>query len=294
MINRVTNTSVGQSTLVNLQRNLQAMASLQARLSSGKTVTKPSDDPAAAADILRINQNSAASEQYARNADNGNSWLTTIDTALQGAVVDLRRARDLTVQGQNAAMSTTAKEALATEIEGIRDGLMERANAQYMNRSVFAGTSNAASAFDPTTFAWNGVPGSSVQRRLSDATTVQVDTDGSKVFGQGASSVFALMDKIASDLRSGAAPPPHQSALDTSIDNMLTELASVGARENQVQDAQTQIAADTQNQKTQLSGVQDIDLAATILDLQQQQTTYQAALGAAAKVLEPSLLNFVH
>lgn len=294
MINRVTNSSVSQSTLVNLQRNLQAMASLQARLSSGKTVTKPSDDPAAAADILRINQSSAASDQYARNADNGNSWLTTIDTALQGAVVDLRRARDLTVQGENAAMSTTAKEALATEIEGIRDGLMERANTQYMNRSVFAGTSNAVSAFDPTTFAWNGVPGSSVQRRLSDATTVQVDSDGSKVFGQGASSVFALMDKIASDLRSGADPTTNLAAVDTSINTMLTELASVGARENQVQDAQSSIAADTQNQKSQLSGVQDIDLAATILDLQQQQNTYQAALGAAAKVLEPSLLNFIH
>jgi flagellar hook-associated protein 3 FlgL len=74
---------------------------------------------------------------------------------------------------------------------------------------------------------------------------------------------------------------------------MQAQLADVGARYNrlvQLGQTATNRAADLQ---TSLSDVEDIDLPKTIMELQLQQTAYQVALAAAAKVLQPSLQDFL-
>ncbi|HEV7962737.1 MAG TPA: flagellar hook protein, partial [Actinoplanes sp.] len=44
---------------------------------------------------------------------------------------------------------------------------------------------------------------------------------------------------------------------------------------------------------SQLSDVEDVDLPKTIMEMQLQQTAYQAALAASAKVIQPSLIDFL-
>lgn len=294
MINRVTHTTIQRSTLANLQVNLSRMADLQAQMSSGKKINVASDDPAGASDSMRLRNEQRTAVQYARNADNGNSWLTMVDAALQNSTTALRRARDLTVQGTNGAMGATSREALAVEIEGIRDTLIEQANTTYMGRSVFAGTSNAGFAFDEATYQFTGTAGSAVERRIASQTAVRVDSDGGAVFGDGPNSVFALLDKVAADLRDPTADPSaNLNAIDERMNAFVTELSGVGARQKQVLTAQQKIQEQVQMAKSQLSAVEDIDIAEVILELQMQEVAYQGALGAAAKVLQPSLMDFL-
>jgi len=170
MIPRVTHLTVQRQTLSNLQGNLTAMADLQAQLSSGKKITVPSDDPAGASDVLRLRGEQRALTQYSRNATDGDSWLTTVDSALQASLTAMRRARDLTIQGGNGGLGQSSRDALAADIEGVRATIMDQANASYSGRTVFAGTSDAGFAFDPganpldppaVKYAWHGVAGSS-------------------------------------------------------------------------------------------------------------------------------------
>ncbi|AEE44800.1 flagellar hook-associated protein FlgL [Cellulomonas fimi] len=302
MIPRVTHLTVQRQTLANLQGNLTSMADLQSKLSSGKKITVPSDDPAGASDVLRLRGEQRALTQYARNATDGDSWLTTVDSALQSSLTAMRRARDLTMQGGNGGLGQTSRDALAAEIEGVRGTLMDQANATYAGRTVFAGTSAAGFAFDASAdpalpaavrYAWHGVAGASVERRVGDATTVRVDADGSAVFGDGDTSVFALLDQVATTLRSGGDPTTHLAAIDDRMEAMLGELSATGARQNQIGSAQQTIVGSQLTTKTQLSGIEDIDLAQTILEIQMQEVAYNGALGAAAKVLQPSLMDFL-
>lgn len=294
MINRVTQQTVQRSTLANLQLNLGRMSDLQGRMSGGKVITKPSDNPSGTGQAMQVRADRRAAEQFARNADDGAGWLTTIDSALQSSVAALRRARDLTVQGANdGSMSTVAREAVAVELEGIRDALLDQANTRYNGRSVFAGTSDAGQAFEAGSYAWNGTGGGPVQRRLGTEQTVRVDQDGAAAFGQGATSTFALIDQIVVDLRGGVNVNPRLGEIDTRMTAMLGELASVGARHNQVMDAQTSLKKTTMDLSHQLSGIEDIDLAEIIVELQMQEVAYQGALGATARVLQPSLMEFL-
>jgi flagellar hook-associated protein 3 FlgL len=74
---------------------------------------------------------------------------------------------------------------------------------------------------------------------------------------------------------------------------MLKELSSNGARQNQIDSAQDLIADNQITATSRLGSIQDVDLAQIILDLQSQEVAYQGALGAAAKVLQPTLLDFL-
>ncbi|WP_258724226.1 flagellar hook-associated protein FlgL [Cellulomonas sp. NS3] len=288
----MTHQTVQRSTLGNLQQNLSTMADLQAKMSSGKNINLPSDDPAGASDMLRLRGEQRAQTQFARNADDGNGWLTTVDSALTSSLSTMRRARDLVVQGGNGGLGATSREALAAEIDGLRAALLEQANTSYLGRSVFAGTSDAGVAFTDA-YAFTGTPGSSVERRVAENTTVRVDADGAAVYGEGAGSVFALLETVSATLRSGGDVTAHLTAIDARFDAMLTQVSGVGARQNRVQDAQSTLLETQQSTKAQLSAIEDVDLAGIILELQMQEVAYQGALGAAGKVLQPTLMEFL-
>ncbi|MEA5457124.1 flagellar hook-associated protein FlgL [Sinomonas sp. JGH33] len=287
-----------QTMMMAAERSLGAgqarLAAAQDRASSGRRIARPSDDPLGTGDALRVHAEIAATAQYRRNIDNGTAWLTTLDSALGGATALLRQVRDLAVQGGNGSLTPDGKKALADQVDGARKDLLAAANTQYLGRNVFAGTSDAPSAFiDGAPPVFNGSPGGSVQRRLSADQTVRVDADGAAVFGTGAASVFSVLDGIAADLRSGADPTARLQALDGGIRAVLSGRADVGTRLAQLERAGSDLMAHQTALESQRSGIEDVDLGKAALDLQLQQTAYQAALAVTARALPPSLMDFL-
>ena len=298
MINRVTQQTIQRTALTNLQRNLTSMSSLQGKLSSGKELQRPSDDPSGVGRAMAMRADQAAAVQAQRNAADGVAWLAQIDTALQSSIAALRSARTLTVQGANSgSMGQTSRDAIATELDGIRDTLLDLANTNVNGRLVFAGTSSDGVAFDDgtgtTPYDWHGVAGAGVMRRLGPDATVRVDADGQAAFGVGANSVFQLIDDIAADLRAGVEVSGRLGEIDTHMNSMLSTIADVGIRYKQVTDTQKSLELTVQNFTSSISGIEDIDLAQTILELQMQEVAYQGALGATARVLQPTLMDFL-
>ncbi len=303
MIGRVTQQTVQRTTLSNLQSNLAAMSALQDKLSGTKNITKPSDDPAGTASAMALRTAMRANEQHSRNISDAGGWLSTAGTAMQGSLDAIRRVRDLTVQGASTGvLNAQSREALAVEIEGLRDALVSQANTTYLGRSVFAGTAAGAAVTvtqtdpaDPSTRTYqaNGYAGAVVERRIDADTTVRVDVDGAAAFGQGGQSVFATLDRIAATLRAGGSVQGEIATLDGHRDALLTQVAGLGARHNQVLSAETRALEIRTDLRAQLSAIEDTDLAGTIVELQMQEVSYKAALGAASRVMQPTLLDFL-
>lgn len=296
-IGRVTHMTVRNSTLGNLQTNLQKMSEMQTQMSSGKKINVASDDPSGTADVLRIEKEQRQLAQFDRNAADGEAWLVTVENAISTSLTSLNKARQLTVQGGDGALGDTSRIALAQEIDGIRDAMLKQANTTYLGRPVFAGTT-AGPAFtdatDPATaYSFNGIDGAAVTRTVASGTTIRVDSAGSAVYGEGTDSVFALLDSISATLRAGGDPSDQLDAIDGHLDAMKNEISSIGARQNQIDAAQDLIAESTVTSKTRLGAIQDVDLAQIILDLGSQEVAYKGALSAAAKVLQPTLLDFL-
>jgi flagellar hook-associated protein 3 FlgL len=291
---RVTEQTMAAAAQRGLSLSQTRLANAQQAASWGQRIGRPSDDPVGTAGALQVHAQIAATNQYKRNIDDGTAWLTTLDGALGSATGFLRQVRDLTIQAGNGSLGQDSRNAIAQQIDSLRQDLLSAANTRYLGRSVFAGTSDAEGAFtDGNPPAFNGVPGDTVQRRIGADQTVRVDGDGAAIFGAGAGSIFAVLDAISSDLRNGVDPTSRLQALDTGMNVLVAGRADIGTRLSQLQRAGSENMTDQNTLETQRSGIEDTDLGKAILDLQLQQTNYQAALAVTAKTLMPSLMDFL-
>ncbi len=290
---RITGQMLVNTAQHNLQTSMSRLAGLQSQAGTQKLISKPSDDPGGAAESMRIRADQRALTQYGNNIDDGISWLTTADSALTTATGILQRVRDLTVQASNSgALSATDREAIAIQLDNLKPELLAAANQKYAGRPVFAGNTDAAVAFNPDA-SYNGVIGSSVHRRIDPTTTVRVDADGTGAFGVGATSVFALVDTIAADLRAGTAVNTRLTAIDGHLSAILGEQARVGARYTQLEGTQVLNAQRAGSLESQRANVEDVDLSKVILELKTQEVAYQTALAVTARALQPTLMSFL-
>jgi flagellar hook-associated protein 3 FlgL len=293
MITRITSQMMAGSAQRSLQSAGVALGTLQNKASSQKQITRPSDNPVGTADALAVRAQQRATTQYGNNISDGLAWLATVDSSMSAATDVMQRVRDLTVQGANTgALSQDAREAIALELESLRPELLAQANTKYAGRPVFAGNTDAGVAFNPD-LSFNGVTGSTVERRIDASTTVQVDASGSAAFGAGATSAFALIDTIVTDLRAGSNIGTHLAAIDSRMTTMLGEQAKVGARYSQLERSKELNMEQSGSLESQRSGIEDVDLGQVILELKMQETAYQAALAVTARSLQPTLMSFL-
>lgn len=290
---RITSSMLTAAAQRNLASSQAALARLQDMGSSGTRLAKPSDDPAALASALRVRAAQRATEVHQRNADDALGWLGTLDTALGTSTDLLRRARDLTLQGSNdGVMSAESREALAVELESLRDALLQQANTQYLGRSVFAGNSLAGHAFAPD-YSHSGVAGTSLERRIGPDSSVTIDGDGVAAFGEGATSVFALLDRVATDLRAGTPVGDRVADIDQHMSALTTQRSVTGSRYAQVERGKELLAMSTNDLEARRSSLEDADLGQVIIDLKMQEVAYQAALSVTARAVPPTLLEFL-
>jgi flagellar hook-associated protein 3 FlgL len=291
---RVTQHSIAARSLVGLQRNLNKLGDLQNQLSSGKMLTKPSDSPTGTVSAMQSRSEIRTIDQYIRNANDGLGWLGTLDNTLISSSTQINKVRDLVLQGRNAstAGSPAAREAIAAEVDQLRDSLLSLSNTRYLDRPVMGGTTTGLTAFDQDG-KYTGDNGS-VMRTVGDSVKVRVDADAATVYGSGAGQLFNVLSSISANMRNDPdALGTDLENLDAAAGRVRTQLADVGARYNRLEAAKDLAGSRQIDLKTQLSDVEDIDLPKTITDLTLQQTAYQAALGATAKVVQPSLLDFL-
>src|SRR5688572_10160731 len=232
---RVTQNSIANRALTGLQGNLNRMSKLQEQLTSGKQIQRPSDSPSGTASALTVRSEIRAVQQYSRNADNGLGWLATADTALTSSVDQVRRVRDLTLQGMSSVVagSADAREALAVEIDQIRDSLITLANTRHGDRPVFGGTTAGGSAYTATG-VYTGET-EAVQRTVGASMRVRVDTDGPTTFGSGGTQLFTVLADISQALRTDPSTlGDGLGRLDTAMRTLQTQLSDVGARYNRL------------------------------------------------------------
>jgi flagellar hook-associated protein 3 FlgL len=282
--------------LGDMQRSLARGQRLQAQISSGKQLSRPSDSPTGTVTSLQLRGEVRSTQQYSRNADDGLGWLGSIQDKLGDASTSVIRIRDLTVQALNAANTDQSREALAVEIDNIRSTLLDEANAKYMNRPVFGGTTPGPVAYNAQTGAYVGND-SQTTRTIGPNAKARIEITGPEAFGTPGSSteLFTVLKTLSQDIRANNTTAMDQGLqnLDSAHDLLKSALSDVGARYNRVTQMKQSSDDHLLSVSSQLSDIEDVDLPKAIMELQIQQTSYQAALAATAKVIQPSLIDFL-
>ncbi|MFN0285057.1 MAG: flagellar hook protein [Kineosporiaceae bacterium] len=289
MIGRITQRAVSDSALRGLQASLDRSARLQEQLSSGRRISQPSDDPSGTASAMTFRSQRASAEQHLRNIDGAQGRLNVTDAAIGDLSARLAKVRELALASRNGALSTEGRSALGAEVTAIRGNVVDIYNTRYLDRPVFGGTVAGDAAVDGAgAYVGDDAP---VVVRISRDATVRVDVRGTDV---AADSVPALLDQIAAEVASaGGITDASLDALDAARSTVLNAIGDIGARASRVESAKVQVDSLRLDLQGRISENEDIDLPETIMNLQAQQVAYQSALGAAAKILQTSLADFL-
>ena len=297
---RVTSAIISRSVVDGLQSNLSRLQQTQEQLSSGRRINRMSDSPVDGGAAMRLRAEQAANEQVGRNVDDGLSTLGAADTAFTSMSSLVGRVRQLVVAGLNSTNGPDERAAMAAEIDQAKDGLIGLANTQFLGRPIFAGTQDVPAAYDTTTGQYLG-NGETVKRNVSTdgSTRLDVTVTGQDAFStlfMDASGGPGLLNRISAALRDPSGPAALNAELgnlDAASATMQNARSLVGSRYNRLLGIQGTGQARLDSVTAKLATAENIDLPKTIIDMQIQSTSYQAALGASAKIIQPSLVDFL-
>ena len=286
-------------------------ARLQTQAATGQRIRNPDDDPSAFLNVLELQGDFQRLGQYSDNV----AKLQTRSQAIYSVTSQLKKMTDRASELATMANSIRAKDdfgAYASEVNQLLENALALSNGKDSNEALFGGTSGVATAFEAvrdtdgtiTSVAYKGnskvrqvdisagisfaldVPG------VNESTSgprglLKDDRAGIDVFGH----LIALRDALKSGDKSAFANISTSLMKDET--GFIESFASLGAAQSRLEVAAKQNSSESISTNQLISQESDADLAQTLVELNQLQSAYSAALQSAGKILKISLLDYI-
>lgn len=335
---RVTNKMLSNNFLYDMQNNLQNLKKLQGQLSSGKEISRPSDDPFKVARAMQMHTDISSNKQYNENIKDTINWLDQTDTGLNQLGKQFQRVRELMVSSGNAAYGSDERQKIKDEINGIVSNISQTLNASFDGKYIFGGTRGTSKpvgvkeeennniitykAADGTNLT--GADATMSERlvtEISQGVTVEYNVTSTDVLefkykksntsGEVNMDVKNILENIVKHLdgniakADGSGWEQDTSAasdalmgqdledMDAVINNILKLRSQVGAKMNAMDSAQEKNLDENLNLTDILSQTEDIDITEKTMQFATAQTVYIAALQTSAKVIQPTLMDYL-
>ncbi|NLU36682.1 MAG: flagellar hook-associated protein FlgL [Clostridiales bacterium] len=303
---RITNQSILHNYLNNLNKNLANLSRYQDQMSSGKEVRRPSDDPFAVTRSMSLYTSLNQNAQYLRNIEDSLGWVDMTDSALGHLGDIMHRLRELVVKGATGSLADADRNAIKDEVIQLVGQLAQIANTNYDGRYIFGGQDTTKPPFevDGYQLIYTGASGQDKEmltREISQNVVMEINVPGSWLISGKAGQALSddlpsVLNEIVLSLENAdtdALGGKLLEQLDKHIDNILALRSEMGAKYNRLEAAKQKNEEETFNMKELLSKTEDIDFAEKIMEYSMMANVYYASLSMGARILMPSLLNFL-
>ncbi|AFV10807.1 flagellar hook protein 3 [Thermacetogenium phaeum DSM 12270] len=298
---RVTNQMISNNLLRCIHTNLSELERAQDRLASGREIRRPSDDPVRAVIAMGLRAGLGETVQYQSNIQDALSWLEVTEGALAGAIEVLQRARDLAVQGATDTLPQESRDALKKEVEQLKEQLGTIANSVYGDRYIFGGTKTHKTPYDGSTWQGNG---GEIKFAIAPKVEMQVNIPGMELFwekqtseGQTVKGAIQVLDELAGLLgdsgKTGSDISSMIGEIDRVLDSFISTRGEIGARVNRLEMSLARLEQTGFEQTDLLSRAEDADIARAIIDLKNRENAYRVTLAAGARIIMPTLIDFL-
>jgi flagellar hook-associated protein 3 FlgL len=294
---RITPSMMSAGTLRDLNANYARLTVSQQQMSTGKRLSKASDDPVVASASMTLRASLGRYDSFDRSTEDASGWLGAADGALTAGLDRLVRAKELTVRAGNSGglSDPNARAAMASELRAIRSDLISLANTSHNGRAIFAGTSSGDAYSSSGVLLGNSAV---VSRDVDPHTVMQVNVDAIAAFGDPnapAGDLFAVLDRLANAAAAGdvTALATAHADLDAATSRLGSVTVEIGSRGAQLEQIAARNASERERITTLVSSTEDVDLAQVMVQLKSRENAYQAALQVASKVLPPSLVDYL-
>lgn len=310
---RITNGMQANTMLRSLQGSNERSMKLQEQLSTGRRISRPSDDPVAVSRSLKLNRDLCENSQYTKNVQDAMSFLDATDIALGGVGDILQRLNEIAVNGSNDTLPPESKNALAEEVSELLGQLVQLGNTSFGGTYIFAGekvtTQPYAAVGNPAmsvTYLATEPAGSGLLKinyEIAPGVTDSVNHTGREIFGDETivppattgSSIFDRVIELREALRADdfARIQNVEAQLATDLDGVLNCRSVVGAKYNKMELSLNRLQDAHVNVNQQIADNDDTDIAYATMQLKLEENVYKSALAVGARVIQPSLVDFL-
>ena len=248
----------------------QMVDTAMARLSSGKRINSAKDDAAGLAIATRMEAKIRGLSQAVRNANDGISLAQTAEGAMDETSNILVRLRELAVQAASGTVTATDRAALQTEASELLAQVDD-----ISSRTDFNGTT-----------LLDGTATLDIQTGVNTGETVNITIGDLSGSGLGVDTI---------DLSTSAGASAALALVDTAIDTVATERATLGAVQNRLDATVNNLTATVTNLAESRSRIEDTDFSAETTKLASAQILSQAstAMLAQANQSQQGVLNLL-
>lgn len=290
---RVTQSMLSGNMLRNLSTSYNKMGQIQNQINTGKKVNRPSDDPVVAMKGIGYRTALDKVEQFQRNIGEVNSWLNSSDDSLDKVGSALQRANELAVQAANGTTTPEDKLKIQAEMDQLREHIQNLANSKVGEKYIFSGTKSTTPLYDSKN---GGYPSIDPANPSSFEKDVEIEVfDGINMKANtNAVDLFKNIDQMFQDIKDGTIDYDAAiGAIDTQMNKLLTTRADIGARQNRVELMDNRLQSQEVIATEQMSKNEDIDYEKTITQMITQESIHRAALSVGARIIQPSLTDFL-
>ncbi len=310
---RISNSMLNDNYLSNLNTNLEKMLKQQTQIATGKRITKLSDDPIGAINIMNANVKLERLEQYEKNVTSAQTWVERTENAILELNTVITSAYESAVSSANDYLTGPDKEATAALIGQLRDHALSIANSQSGDKYLFGGfnTINQPFKLDGATGAllYNGIDMSNasdpaliaegsqvIQYEVAFNVKLDISISGTEVMGTGEDNIYKILDDFYDALQNDASVDDLGGYIDKLKDaqgNLLNIENKIGGLTNRLELIMTRHEEDHLNYTSSKSILEDVDQAEAIMKFKMTENIYQASLQISSKILQLTLVDFL-
>lgn len=299
MTTRVSLTTTVNTTLANVLQSSSNMSKLQEKISSGKEINRPSDDPAGARKILSLRSEDLRLDQYASNIETAKQSLDYNASMLQGTADIMNRITELTMQGVSDSTDQSGKKIIANEINSLLESILQTGNSKRLDRYIFAGTETKTVPFEATrnssgdisvvTYKGNR---QTIEYNIGAGIKATVNQPGNEIFMK--TKLFNTIIKIRDSLSDGAVTfaTNELNNLDESSKNILSAIAEAGSISKTLELTGNRITDTKLSLQEILISTESADIASLVMKLTEQQNIFEASLASGSIILKTSILDY--
>ena len=282
-----------------LREAAERMLEAQRVVTTGKKITRPSDNPTLANRSMSLRSGINGIEQYQDNTTLAKSVLDSSEDAVDSIGDQLVMLQQ--VAGKvNGSLAPESKTTLLAEIQNIRGRLLDLADTKYLDRQLFSGTMTNTSpiAANPAVpavppYIYQGDAGA-IRIQIQPTERIQTNVSANELFnldgsaGAGVKDVFTVMQDLETAVKAGDvnAASDLLKQIGDNHSNVLGVQAELGARSARLEDNAAALADSKGRMSELLSNLEDVDLPSAIISMQTQQNVYQAALSVTSQIMQ--------
>ncbi|NME05066.1 flagellar hook-associated protein FlgL [Psychrobacillus sp. BL-248-WT-3] len=289
---RVTQSMLSNNMLRNLSSSYNKMGDLQNQLNTGKKITRPSQDPVVAIKGIGYRTDLNKVEQYQRNLGEVNNWLDSSDDALDHVGQALIRVQELVTDAANGSKTAEDRQKIQVEITQIRKQIQDLGNTKVGDKYLFTGTNTLSPLHDGTNFTATPGLNKDVKIEVYDGVEIKVNTNGIDLF-RGIDEMIGKIETSLGDGSSETVISGYLTDINTQQNSVLEKRADIGARQNRVEMMENRLSSQEIIVSKQLSNNEDIDYEKVITEMITQESIHNAALSVGARIIQPSLVDFL-